>query len=606
MMGSARAMTTEAIATSRQEGGLAGRLASISGQLVQPRQAIEQTFLSMGERLLGCTKHLNEVSVAHQGMPEELESADFTAAAQLLETIRKQVGDIANVYSNEQVHVDQLAAMAAGIGSPLADLRKAVRTIRLIAVNARIVAAGISGNQADFGAFSDDMTTLGNSVQEAVVAFAGAYEGFASSLEQARGANAAFIARHDGTMDQISRRLSDHLDVASGQRSQARARAGDHSQLAGRIRARVGMAVAALQTGDIVRQRVEHVEQALDLLSDFEREAGDPIARAHTVSAICHLQGAQLDETLNEFDGQIDDLAASLRQLAGDTAAVVKAGDREAGILLSHGGDALNGLIDDLGEIRVLFADFGQTRASMEKTACAVVGSVAAMMEHLDAIAEIEHQISLLSLNTTIHCSRLGDDGRALRVIAQNLRELAGQTVAAAGAIMDGLRQSEGLARKLTEGRSADLAHEIVSLENASATAAGLFQAVVGRLQERVTTMGAAGPRAVRHLELAADAVSNRRDFVENWRDAKLQILSLAPFGPEAVDPAQTDRKLTAQLRAHYTMDSERRLHDAMLGAVCEPAAASLPASTPSAALDDIFFERPLVKDVFPSRNEPE
>jgi methyl-accepting chemotaxis protein len=201
----------------------------------------------------------------------------------------------------------------------------------------------------------------------------------------------------------------------------------------------------------------------------------------------------------------------------------------------------------------------------------------------------MEQQISLLSLNTTIHCSRLGDDGSALRVIAQNLRDLAGQTVAAAGAIMDALRQSEVLAQSLTQDRSSSVANELFSLERDAATAMGLFKTIVGRLHNGVTTMDAAGPRAVRHLEIAADSVSNRRDFIESWRDAKIEILSLAPLGLEAVNMAATDAGLMAQLRAHYTMDGERHVHDALLGAACEPDTVGS-ASTAQADLDDIFF----------------
>jgi hypothetical protein len=226
----------------------------------------------------------------------------------------------------------------------------------------------------------------------------------------------------------------------------------------------------------------------------------------------------------------------------------------------------------------------------MEETATDVASSVAIMLGRLDAIAEVEHQIRFLSLNTSIHCSRLGDDGNALRVIAQELRELAQQTVAAAGAIMSGLSEAETLAQSLADGRSHGIGDRIAALEGDAEVTIGLFEAVVSRLHDHAAAMTASGPRTVRQLEAAAGSVSGQLEFVEDWRDARMEILSLALFDAEALDISVIDTNLIAGLRARYTMDSERCVHDALLGPPADAQPTAGAASTAEAELDDIFF----------------
>ena len=580
-----------AVALDPNEADFIARLDALVHRLAEPRHAIEQTFLDMGERLISCASLLREISAAHEGLPAELESAEFTAAAEILAAIRERVAQMALAHSDEQDDIIQLTRMASSVKKPLRDLSEAVRAIRFVAVNARVVAAGISSEQSTFSGSTNDMMDLGRSVESAVSEFSGSFGRLNSSLLTARSANASFTNKHGATMHYVSDRLGQHLDVVAQHRARAAEKAEENAQSIARISGRVAEAVSALQIGDITRQRVEHIEQGLTALSDYLAVA-DAAARAITIDATCRLQVAQLDDAIVNFDEQVAGLADTLGRLAVDTAAVLRENGEEAANLFSKGGTALAALIDDLHDICVLFNDFEKTRAGLQKIAAEVARSVSAMVnvmaDHLDTIREIEQRIRMLSLNTVIQCTRLGEQGDPLMVVAQSLRSLAGDTVTAAETIMSELGEVDGLARRLIERRSTN-SEGSVSPQQDAREAIALFETVISRMRECVGTMSTAGPQAVSLLETTLRSVSGRRDFADVWRSVHSDLEHLAPARSQPIAVDDIDPDLIAGMRARYTMDSERLLHDRLLGVTAEPAIAA-PAEEAEASLDDIFF----------------
>ncbi|RCW21046.1 methyl-accepting chemotaxis protein [Ciceribacter lividus] len=568
-------------------GHLAGRLIDLARELAEPRKVIEKTFLEMGEHLGTCAGLLNEISNLHQAMPAELESADFLAAAASLETVREQLGELTASHADEQEQIAQLTAMATSLDTPVAGLRNAVRAIRFVAVNARIAAAGILSDQVDLGAFTIDMVELAQSVESAITTLGQAHRRFAETLSEAHLANAALARRHGATTGTISGRIREHLATIVEHRTSAQARAQEHASLTLQIRSRIGAAIAGLQTGDVTRQRIEHVEQALALLAG--RLPDVPGADA-TFAAVCNLQVSQLDETMADFSQKIGDIIHSLRQLSLDASSVLHSGSEEAEILLSSGGTALHGMVDDLREISSLFRDFRDTRDKTEAAVNHVAEALEAMLDRVRAITDIEHQIHLLSLNTAIQCGKLGAEGHALRVITHDLRELAGQTATAAGTIVTALDGAGDIARALMTARSTGPAEGIAAIEQDANAAIGLFEAVIERLSERATGMAASGPRALHELGAAAESAVERQDFADRWSNARKELAVLASSAVAQDGGQDLDADFLCQLRASYTMEAERRIYDGLFGHIagenrCEPAQAEA-----AGELDDILF----------------
>src|SRR6202008_3370068 len=89
------------------------------------------------------------------------------------------------------------------------------------------------------------------------------YERLVGMLRQATQTWRRFEKQHGQTLGALAARLSRSLGALAEHREKAAAASADTGVYSRQIAERVGTAVFALQIGDITRQRVEHVEEAL-------------------------------------------------------------------------------------------------------------------------------------------------------------------------------------------------------------------------------------------------------------------------------------------------------------------------------------------------------
>ena len=315
-----------------------------------------------------------------------------------------------------------------------------------------------------------------------------------------------------------------------------------------------------MQIGDITRQRIEHVERGLAMLGELSQpdSSVESALRPATLSQLHRLVEAQLRDTIAEYRDRTQFISQSLPQLADDTDRVLADGDAQARVLTASSGDTLAGMLADLRQVRRIFSDFRSVHGEAAETALAVATAIDDMVLQLGTIDRIERQIRVLSFNMAARCNRLGEDGRAMTVITQQLRELAIETESAAGKVRqllgDGSRSAESIAN--ADNRSSELAR----LDCATDETIARIERVGEDMEGHAKVLADRGPGALAILRHAALAARSLNDVTEVWDAALLEIGVPQDVQGEA-DPA-----LFAELRRSYTMDSERKIHDEICG----------------------------------------
>ncbi|WP_187967986.1 methyl-accepting chemotaxis protein [Aquibium microcysteis] len=527
---------------------------AVAETLAFSRRSIEKSFLDMGQRLLESSRLLREITAAHEGMPGELQGEQFSAAVTLLTRLREEAVQIASRQDANGERVDKLAAMARELEDPIDGLSKAVRNLGLIAINARIIAAGMAQMTGDFDSFALEMVELGKNAASIVEKFSKAHRRLIDSLAHAGAANAAFRRKHEGTLSAISVRLGDQLAAIDGHKAHALADVAQSGRMAGSISRRIGEAVSAMQIGDITRQRLEHVE---DSLTDLD--GCDPTPA--TEALVLRVQALQLAETQDDFGREVAAITKALLSLSADAQQVLDDSCAQSEALLSTGGTALAGLVADLGSVSEVLADYEAMRTRIEALRAEVGLCVADMQARMEDIGDLEQSMRLLSINTSVRCSRFGEEGRALRVVAQEMRELAAFTVEAAATITGGLTRSKS---ELGSNAEPEAGATTEALSGDASRAIELLEGVVERMRVRATTIADVGPRASRLLRDAAAASETYGRHAQGWQDLVSQLDEAGQTNGEgggAVDPDLLDR-----MRSRYTMVAERRIHDDLCG----------------------------------------
>ncbi|MDY0884408.1 hypothetical protein SMD27_16310 [Dongia soli] len=284
--------------------------------LLPPKTAstlIEGTFVDIGGRLEGAMEILDRLGATFTRLQHELESEDLRTATRDMGKVAERISALANTSDDALEVLKGIAGMATAIDGRISQMRKAIKAVDVLAVNAKIAAAHISAAGEEFASFADEIggalkvaqLNLDNFSQELaqladIVRSAVTEQG---SLRQ-RQAEAAFT---------VPRALSQSVDTIAARRQQAATTAASIQRKSAEVGRQIGVAVMALQIGDTTRQRIEHVEYAIGICKNFDKP---DLIRQHIpnlaklsnserdllIAAGCQLQDEQLLDTAKELD----------------------------------------------------------------------------------------------------------------------------------------------------------------------------------------------------------------------------------------------------------------------------------------------------------------
>jgi hypothetical protein len=563
------------------------RLRSIAPALAVPRERIETTFVTVGARLAEGATTLNRISKVFEALPAELQSPELIEASARLAEVGRRAQTISASFATEQADLAQLVDVVAAADHPISDLRRAVKMMGIVAINARVVAASIVGDSDDFDVFTHDIAKLSESASTTIQDFTAVYRQLTDEVGQAARQRGSFQNDHAETLSDLAANMDNALAEVARQRAISVESSAETGRVSRQIVGRIAGAVMALQVGDATRQRIEHVEAGLETLCNLLE--GGTLSEDDAIAAqgaIGGLQAAQLTAATDAFEGDVDDAGAALVDLSADARTIMAHSRSISG---DGGGSPLAALSEAVRDAAVVLADCESERGKLELVATAVLRTVGTLLTHVEAVQEIEANMRLVSLNAAVKCAQLGPRGAALNVIARQLRELTGETVAAAEAAMAGLHDAARLAQSFGAAANGDTAGRVGQLEQEATVALLLLQGVDRSLAEALGTLERDGPNVIALLGHAAETFADQASISETMRDLALQIVAEYPPGmPET--PAAL-REVLAGLRKRYTMDAERKIHEQLFGkeVTVEPEPAAQDDSE-EIDLDDLFL----------------
>jgi hypothetical protein len=551
----------------QQTARLVARIGRFVDALTGPRERIEAAFLDVGGRLSEAATLLNRIVEAFEALPRDLDGPEMDDAMGRLASFASRARDIAGAFATERRDIERLLASVNAATHSIVNLKRSVRMMGILAVNARIVAAGLTDAADHFDVFTTDIAELSGSAVRAVTAFAEGHERLAGAVEGAAAQFGEFEAAHRSTLAALAAGLEEGMAQVGERRRTSAGRSAETLNVSRTVAMRVAGAVMALQVGDATRQRVQHGEEMLAILAQW-LEGGTALEiavpepqQARIASAILDLSRAQLRATVQSFAAETSEAEQTLRALAGDADAAI------ADSLRLYGdGSAASSPVAALGDRmrqagRLLHA-CADARGRLDQLAGTVGGMVEVLLGHVEAVQEIEANMRLVGLNAAVKCAQLGERGAALSVIAAQLRELTRELVPASHEAVARLEEATAAAQAFATGSTGQLANEVARLEAEGASSMELVVAVDRRLRDALATLDRDGGRATGLLADAARGLVGHADLAEALADVEAELAEAAGASPAEVEAGGLVADVLQKLRRRYSMEAERRIHD--------------------------------------------
>jgi chromosome segregation ATPase len=574
-------------------------LEQVLGEIRRASTLIEGAFVGIGDRLENSIGSLDRLTATFQSLQRDLGSPEMVEATRSLSQVSRRIADLASEPNASSEVLARITGLTRDTAQRVTRMRKAVKAVDVLAVNAKIAAAHLSAGGEGFASFADEIARAMQTAEENLDRFAGELARMSANIDQAAASQRELHARQDQAIRVIPDQLARSVSVIADRRSQAETTADQIQQKSLRIGQQVGGAVMGMQIGDTTRQRIEHAELALDLVCgmlghhgrrgsspDFDAATMPEDAKARLFDGICALQAAQLVDTAREFDGQVGAIVDSLGALAVDARDIAQLGQETFASGGARPGSFLSELEQDVAQAGELLESLRTAQAEGEQVMSAVLETTRSLVGNISAIQSLEADIRLMGLNTTLRSSRLGNEGRALTVIAQELRGCSNLTAQEAEAVMvdlDAMVAAAGATRADAAPQDRlQAVTEVAQVMNASVAALSTLAQV---LADALDLLSRESETVVAALERTAAEIKVNAEIGAILRRAAAALDALPDRRVPAKD-ADTEHPLLTAVAASYTMAREREIHARILGGAL-PAVEAAPAS---GGTDDIFF----------------
>ncbi len=351
-----------------------------------------------------------------------------------------------------------------------------------------------------------------------------------------------------------------------------------------------------MQIGDITRQRLDHAEYALGLvpregktLAGGDRPVLAPDQQRLFIQLADRLRSAQLKDAAREFDRDVGQIAVSLSSLGSEAQVLRAQGDTAYGSTDRDGGTVISELEGQIRDALDLFEAFETARVRAASMTATVSAATASLRGHLQTVQALEADIRIMGLNTTFKCARVGLDGVALSVIAQELRIYANGFAKEADALMAEIESVTEMSASLIAGTAAE--HNLALNESTRAVRDSLttLRAMRRGLDGAMADLGDDSERVVALLAAAVTSLESQHEISAGLRDTAGQRGVPRPAGSfSAMDLTPPVEEMLALIERGYTMASERAVHDRVLGR--ESHVARVTAITTPTELADMLF----------------
>ncbi len=541
--------------------GVRAVLAELTAELGVVTQPTEAAFLRLGDGLAATVADLQRIEAGFADLSERIDGQDAVAAIHGIEQAVACIAELSQGNGEEAACLGRLADDIARLARLLAVLGSVAAEVGVLAMNAKIQAAQLVTGAADFSVFTVEMTRLAGLAQSTIDRAGAKVAALAVAIGRARADEEAFTRTSRAELAEVQERLGHGAAVLAERRRRAAAATQTVRERSRSEGVRVAESIGQLQINDITCQRVEHVRKALEVLDGVLAEDSADVEGDALVTAVCRLQQAQLGRTATDYRDQIDRLLANLRLMAADAGAIVD----QAGAAFSDGSGGRASFVGpleaDIQRATRLLDGFVAARGRVHAVMEAVHASVTEIVHDLGAVTSIDADLQVMGLNATLKCGRLGSDGRALGVIAQELRVCGKRTednARTVSALLAGITDTAAALRRMADsggqGRFAEL-------QDAMAESLSRLDALAARLDDALARLERDGGRVARTLDQLAGGVRVHHDVGAALQLVSSRLAELGAPGDAAVESGTVRDRLRTLLAGHYTMESERLIH---------------------------------------------
>jgi methyl-accepting chemotaxis protein len=547
-------------------GGARGIVRALVEDLRTLNGGTESDFLSIGTSLSTISARAKKISGTASSVASLVVSDGVAGNTERLRATLDTVdGHFRTFHDRLQRNshiLNRVLGMIAAAHGPLSVFKKIVKHLHMLGISTKIESERFNGTDRSFGVLAEDVEKLSvviaarsDAIFKGLIFLDGAIKKTLTTVFNSGNSKGQRI----WTMPDS---LFADLATLAEKRTSASEAAGRLSVQSEGVSRSISDVVSLLQVHDITRQQIEHVMETLDeILNKTSKDGPDDANLLQVIGDIGGIQVSQLEHAGNELASSmrkvIDDLgriAHHVSTVTGDTMKLVNAAGESGSSFLSELNRSISSVMTSF---RVNREMDGQLSTAMES----VSRTIGDLSHFVNDIEEIGSEIELIALNARVKAAHAAEDGAALGVLAEAIRNLSdsarGQTLTLTGSlkgISDAaleLNEEAGDEKKPEETRG-NMERLRDSLSSSHASLLELLivlRSETGELTHSIDSIVAGITAHTRTDEVINSVVSRLKELITSGK-------SVASTGA-----ANEISEYLKDMASRYTMRQERHIH---------------------------------------------
>ncbi|MBW4055198.1 MAG: methyl-accepting chemotaxis protein [Proteobacteria bacterium] len=538
----------------------------------------EDEFLQIGSRLQSFYQRSAEIS----GMANQLVSVvSGENVVSLTSRLQQMMADMETYLANARVRssescttLEQVQTLLDKLSEPMQGFQKMNKTLRMLSISTKIESSRLGELGSGFVNLAMDVEKLSYQVNEKSAAILAHRQLLATLITNNLAVVRATETKQDVTVSATLKDTSANLTELVAVNARCTEFGATVSTISAEVTDSISEVVSSMQMHDMTRQKLEHVVEALERLAgelaDSKVSGADTTSHRKVIveaGDVCELQEAQLRFASNELYTAVGTIVDNLREVARKQSVIAQETITVTGAADANGSSFVDVMSQGMAAVTAVLTSCATADRNMSATMKKVAQTINEIASFVTDIEAIGSEIDLIALNSQVKAALTGPDGAALGVLAEAIKRLSDEAI----------RQTDAVAETLT-GIHAVTAHLLVDGENEEDQLGAGILSMQDELKLILGTMGEMNTemRAVlsglneRVFALTQDVEETTagvdvHERTQAMADGVLASLELIVARSRQIEPASSEFKENLRhMEEHYTMESERHIHEAL------------------------------------------
>jgi methyl-accepting chemotaxis protein len=542
-------------------------LEQVATELGEVARSTEDEFLAIGGKLQEFYQRGTGISAIAAEVVGEVAGSMITDAMKQLARMLHEMEDYVDRASNDielsTRTLREILVLLDQVAAPLSGFKKVNKVLRMLGISTKIESARLGQSAAGFDTLASDVGELSVQVNEKAAIVQRRKEELAAAIQRTLSEVLDAGAKQHGSVIGIVNRTRGSLDALVVINARCSSSIAEVSAMSDEVSRSIGEVVISMQAHDIVRQQIEHVDQAL---RELKQGVSSRLAGAGDVASICELQMAQLQHATLSLESAVGNIISGLRDIAHKGGTLMSRTSGMAGIANETGGSFFTEMNRDIGVVSEALVDSSR----MNRTLGAAMGSVAETVGEITGfvgdIETIGEEIKLIALNAQIKSAYTGEEGAALGVLAEAIQRLSVDAIEHTGAVSEILQSIIEVTERLNEGGNSHLDEKEQEIEKMVSTLSELVEVlrgVNGTVRSSLARMDEEVAQLSGEVEEATAGITVHHHVSRVLQQA-IQELAVIVGEARRLAPDALQGAGLAALAERYTMQSERNIHSSL------------------------------------------